>query len=157
MDNEEVSVIAVDDNQQYTDLVEEFLNQELDVEVDQYQNPENVLSDIRNGVSISDYDVVISDWNMGGMNGGELGREIRKYSDIPIIYFTSEEKNGIDEVIADVGANYLHKEEFGRLSEEVKDLLIQRRENEKAVQGYAGNWDTTVTETESDEKEKYID
>jgi len=157
MTNQDVSVIAVDDNEAFTKLVEAFLNQDMEADVEHYEDPENVLSEVVEDGSISDYDVVVSDWNMGRMNGGELGQKIREYSDIPIIYFTSESESDIDEVIADVGAQYLDKDDYGSLTGEVQDLLRERRDSNEAVEGYAGNWDTTVTETESDDLEAYVD
>ena len=120
---DEVRVLAVDDDEAYRDLVRCFLEKDIsDVEVDTYSDPEEALEQ----GGFSEYDLVVSDWNMPRMDGGDFGQELRKVEpDIPIIYFSSEDQQDVEEAVLSLQARFLDKRDYDCLSDNVMELVEQ--------------------------------
>ena len=79
------NVLLVDDNMSVTQIIKALL-QRFDFRVQTTTNPDQVL----HMLSQDDYDLVISDVMMPGMDGFTLGRKIKeKTSEMPIIYLTA--------------------------------------------------------------------
>lgn len=74
-----INVIMIEDDVQYAELITEFLSQ-VNIKVTNFANPKDALQ-----TEISNYDCMILDLTLPGMDGLEVCKEIRKKSDIPII------------------------------------------------------------------------
>lgn len=77
-------IMVVDDEQMNLDLVEYILGKETDYEVYTEKSGENALKTWKE----NPMDLILLDIQMPGMNGFEVCEEIRKTSDVPIVFLT---------------------------------------------------------------------
>ncbi|MGL1902705.1 MAG: response regulator transcription factor [Fibrobacterales bacterium] len=77
-------ILLIDDDTKLADLLTEYLGQ-FECEVDYSETPLNGISKIKHG----SYDLVILDVMMPEMNGFDVCKEVRKFSEIPIILLTA--------------------------------------------------------------------
>ena len=102
-------ILVVDDYATMVRIIEKLLQQIGFSDIDTASNGQEALEKIE----VSDYDLVISDWNMEPMTGIELLKEVRTSidrTDLPFIMVTAESKP--ENVIAakDAGvSNYIVK------------------------------------------------
>lgn len=110
-------------------MVKQFLGVfDTGIEIDSILNPREAFEKIRSNY----YDCLIVDFKMPTMTGIELAKQIRQYSNMPIILYTGQ---GSEEVAAEaysVGINdYIRKElapqHYQILAKRVRDIVEKRR------------------------------
>jgi PAS domain S-box-containing protein len=111
-DTDPRSVLHVDDDPDLGALVQAYLEREsseLDCTVTTETDPEAALALVRSGAT--DFDVVISDYNMPEMNGIEFLRAVREVRpELPVLLFSGEETADIAPEIIESGlTDYLRK------------------------------------------------
>lgn len=127
--NHSVRILHVEDDPDFAQLTAEFLQRENSLfQVDMAINAEKALNRFSDG----DYDCIISDYDMPGMNGIEFLKQVRQnHPDLPFILYTGK---GSEEVASEAISNgvteYLQKD-VGTVQYEV---LSNRIEN--VVEGY---------------------
>ena len=82
-------ILLVEDTLNMRKLITTILKQE-DIEVDEASNGEEALEKLENG---NKYSLLLVDIMMPKLNGLELTREIRKFSQVPIIFKVSSTSN----------------------------------------------------------------
>ena len=94
-------ILLVEDTLNMRKLITTILKQE-DIEVDEASNGEEALEKLENG---NKYSLLLVDIMMPKLNGLKLTREIRKFSQVPIIFITalSDEKSQV--LAYDAGAD----------------------------------------------------
>ena len=100
-----VKILLIEDDVEIADLLTQYLGR-YQMEVIAYTHPKAAL----NSLSIESYDLVLLDLTLPDMDGLDVCKELRKYSDIPIIISSARSDLG-DKVIAlELGADdYLPK------------------------------------------------
>ncbi|MFA6145217.1 MAG: response regulator transcription factor [Sulfurimonas sp.] len=100
-----VKILLIEDDVEIADLLTQYLGR-YQMEVIAYTHPKAALSSL----SIESYDLVLLDLTLPDMDGLDVCKELRKYSDIPIIISSARSDLG-DKVIAlELGADdYLPK------------------------------------------------
>lgn len=102
----QISVLLVDDEPRFLEAMQDYLSENTRFCVDCASSGEEALGRIKS----SEYDVVVSDYNMPEMTGLDLLQEIRSFSRIPFILFTGMgEREIIDEAIQHDVDFYLEK------------------------------------------------
>lgn len=125
---ETISVLVVDDQRQYVDVVSQHLELEEDMTAHTAVDPETALEELAD----HEIDCVISDYRMGRMDGIELMRAVRDQAgeDLPFILATGAGSEDVaSEAISAGVTDYVRK---GRGQH--RDLLINRIRN--AVRRY---------------------
>ncbi len=80
-----ISVLHVEDNPDAHTLMKIFLKQiTQQIKIDNVSTPNQALQIL----SKNNYDIVLTDYKMPGINGIEFVKNIREKSDIPIILYT---------------------------------------------------------------------
>lgn len=99
-----VNVLMIEDDEDFAQLLSEYLGQ-FNVKVSNFEDPYQAL-----GVNLNDYDCLILDLTLPGIDGLEVCRELRQKSNIPII-ISSARGDVSDKVIGlQIGADdYLPK------------------------------------------------
>ena len=99
-------ICVIDDQELLRDSLRATLRRE-DHEVETYADPPAALR----AMAETDFDLVLTDWNMPGLSGLEVIQEIRaKDKDIPIVMVTTEaEKSRVVEAIQAGVTDYLVK------------------------------------------------
>ncbi|NLV26135.1 MAG: PAS domain S-box protein [Methanomicrobiales archaeon] len=130
-----IFVLYVDDEEGLLDIGKIFLERIGLFRVDTLPSAQNALS----SPTLSSYDVIVSDYQMPGMDGIEFLKTVReKYGDIPFILFTGR---GREEVVIEAinnGADfYLQKggepkSQFAELSHKIRQA-VRRKQAEKSV------------------------
>ncbi|PKL60468.1 MAG: PAS sensor protein, partial [Methanomicrobiales archaeon HGW-Methanomicrobiales-4] len=93
MDNTPLSVLYVDDETSLLDIGKIFLERFKTIRVETAPSAHDALENL----TTTSYDAIISDYQMPGMDGIELLKEVRiRYGDIPFILFTGR---GREEVV----------------------------------------------------------
>lgn len=120
-----IRVLIVDDDPDVVRISKRLLNQQPDIEVEAVQEPAVALVKSRK----FDYDVIVSDIMMPGMDGIELVRGLRGFNlDVPVILLTGSPKLETAQKAVELGAyRYLIK------PVEADDLIALVR---KAAAGY---------------------
>lgn len=105
---EPIRILHVDDESDLQVMAKRIL-QILDpaLNIESASSPSEALEKIKN----NEYDCIVSDYQMPGMDGVELARRIREFSDIPIILFTGKGSEEVASKAFSVGVNdYIRKE-----------------------------------------------
>ena len=90
-----ISILYVDDEPDFVDLCRIYLEKQKDFTIDS----SNLATDALKKVAGATYDIIISDYQMPGMNGIEFLKNVRNnYGDIPFILFTGR---GREDVVID--------------------------------------------------------
>ena len=124
-----ITVLFVDDEPDFLDLAGDLLSRHTDLAVDFFVSPEEALKKIRTGF----YDVVVSDYDMEGMNGITLLRTLRgEENTIPFIMMTGIgcEHTAIEALNSDADF-YLEKGEepgmmFDHLARRIREVAHRR-------------------------------
>ncbi len=132
-----IKILHVEDERGALEVTKFFLERkgQNDFEVHQALSAEQALEKLENG----DFDIVISDYKMPGMNGLEFLDELRKRgNDIPFIIFTGKGEERVAIEALNRGANrYIKKEGspdvlFDNLARHIRELVMKRTEQKRA-------------------------
>ncbi|OUJ18397.1 Signal transduction histidine kinase containing REC and PAS domain [Methanonatronarchaeum thermophilum] len=134
---EDIEVLVVDDEPSFLKLTEVFLDQ-----VDRWLEVDGVLSSYEALELFSDYDCLVSDYQMPGLDGIELLEKIRNEfeSDIPFIMFTGKGREEIAMEALNIGADrYIQKggdpkTQFHELAHSIVSTTKERRMEKKYKQ-----------------------
>jgi len=139
MKTEDINVLHVDDDPSITSLISDYLSHEYGLTVDEINNPEEVLE----ALDGSEYDVVVSDYDMPEMDGLELFEDIEsEYPEIPFILFTGNGSEEIASQAISAGVTDYVQKKSGTLTydilidniEEAVELRYQQKELERQNQ-----------------------
>ncbi|MCK4270828.1 MAG: response regulator, partial [Methanogenium sp.] len=124
-----LNLLYVDDEPLLLDLTKTFLEREGDFFVDTVVSAEEALDKITTG----SYDAIISDYEMPGMNGIDLLKNVRKQGiEIPFLIFTGK---GREDVVIDAinnGADFYiqkggkPKAQFAELSHKIRQAYAHK-------------------------------
>ena len=103
-----IRVLHVDDETNHLEYAKTFLEMADDsIHVESVASPEEALRLLENGT----YDCVVSDFQMPILDGTELAKRIREFSDIPIILYTGRSSEEVAETAFAAGVDdYIRKE-----------------------------------------------
>ena len=118
-----IRVLVVDDEKQMTSFIAAYLHNEGYQVVQVHSGPE-ALSLLANDPG---YDIVLLDWMMPGMNGLDVCREIRRSSEIPIIFLTAK-TDEIEKILGlEIGGDDYITKPFSLRELEVRIRVLLRR------------------------------
>ena len=127
--NESIHVLHVDDEEDNLLISKRYLNKaDPSLILDQSSQPEKALKKLQE----EQFDCVVTDYVMPGMDGIELASRIRESSDIPIILYTGRGSEEVAEKAFNIGVNdYVRKEmdpvHFKVLSERIRVAVMKHR------------------------------
>lgn len=124
-----ISVLHVDDDRNQQEFLKLFLSEYdgvFDIKTVTY--PEDAIDEIKKG----NYDVIVTDYIMPVLNGIELSRRIREFSEIPIILYTGQGSEEVAEEAFTLGVDdYLRKEmepsHYQVLAKRIKTVVEKNR------------------------------
>jgi PAS domain S-box-containing protein len=124
-----ISVLHVDDDRNQQEFFKLFLSEYdgvFDIKTVTY--PEDAIDEIKKG----NYDVIVTDYIMPVLNGIELSRRIREFSEIPIILYTGQGSEEVAEEAFTLGVDdYLRKEmepsHYQVLAKRIKTVVEKNR------------------------------
>jgi PAS domain S-box-containing protein len=120
-------ILLVDDEQSVLEISREFLTLNLDFQIDIAPSAVIALKMLKESV----YDAVVSDYEMPGMNGIELLKQIRKTDNIPFILFTGRGREEIAIEAINSGADFYIKKggepdaQFSELSNAIRQGIAR--------------------------------
>ena len=123
-----IKVLHVDDEKHCLDLTKEimaFYDKELNIE--SFTSPRKVIEN----VLTDEPDLVLSDYRMPEMNGIELTKQLRKYSNVPVILYSGSEEGKITEEAFEAGV-----EDYVRKSTDTTHYLLLLKRIKNAVDSY---------------------
>lgn len=126
-----ISVLYVDDEPDLLEIGKVFLEQIGSFTVDIVSSARDALGRLNSAI----YDVIISDYQMSGMNGIEFLRKIRQDYDIPFILFTGRGREEVFETALESGVDYYVQKggnirtQFAELSHYI-DTIVHHRYTE---------------------------
>jgi CheY-like chemotaxis protein len=92
--SDSIDVLLVDEDEEVLDLTETFLSKKSDrIDVGTETDPPRAIE----RTAGDEFDCVVSDYRMPGMNGVELCAEIRSHADVPFFLFTAASRDEIDD------------------------------------------------------------
>jgi CheY-like chemotaxis protein len=103
-----IRILHIDDDLNQLLFTKRFLEEyDSKLSVESISNPTEVVDVI----SFDEFDCIVSDYQMGEMDGIALTKRVRKNSDIPIILYTGRGSEEVEAVARAAGANgYVQKE-----------------------------------------------
>jgi len=123
-----IKIIHVDDEKNYLDLTKEILAvYDKEINIESFTSPRKVIEN----VLTNEPDLVLSDYSMPEMNGIELIRQLRKYSNVPVILYSGSEKENIAEKAFEAGV-----EDYIRKSFDTMHYLLLLKRIKNAVDSY---------------------
>jgi len=120
-----ISVLYVDDEAGLLEIGKLFLERIGTITVDIVDSARDAL----NRLASTAYDVIVSDYQMPGMDGIEFLQNIRVSSDIPFILFTSRSREEVAITALDSGADYYVQKggnpnaQFAELSHDIHQIV----------------------------------
>ncbi len=128
-----IHVLHVDDEKDNLLISKRYLNKaDPSLILVQLSQSENALKKLQD----EQFDCVVTDYMMPGMDGLELASRIRESSDIPIILYTGRGSEEVAEKASHIGVNdYIRKEmdptHFTVLSKRIKEAVMKHRADKK--------------------------
>ena len=128
-----IHVLHVDDEEDQLFISKRFLNKvDPSLILEQSLQPENALKKLQE----EQFDCVVTDYKMPGMDGIELAIRIRESSDLPIIMYTGRGSEEVAEKAFNIGVNdYIRKEmdptHFTVLSKRIRVAVMKHRADMK--------------------------
>jgi DNA-binding response OmpR family regulator len=91
-------------------------------------------SDVVGVLSVEEFDCIVSDYQMDGMNGIELTQKVRAESNVPIIIYTGRGSEEVEEVARAAGADgYVQKDtdpiHYRVLYAQIQTVIQDKRDN----------------------------
>jgi PAS domain S-box-containing protein len=133
-----MSVLLVDDDESLVDMSATYLEREIDnVETTTLTDPEAVLNEVAEG----DYDCIVSDLDMPGLDGLELLSTLREEEfEIPFVLFTGKGSEEIASRAITAGVDeYLQKggpEEYPVLANKIENLVEKHWAETRVQRGF---------------------
>jgi DNA-binding response OmpR family regulator len=122
-----IRILVVDDEEKMTSFIASYLENE-GYSVRQTHNGTEALELLRKETG---FDLVMLDWMMPGMNGLEVCRKLRKFSEVPVIFLTAKSEE-IDKILGlEIGADDFITKPFSLRELEARIRVILRRLNKK--------------------------
>ena len=90
-DGKRTRVLVLDDEENFLELCREFLGRERELDVDYVSSPAKALEML----AAENYQVVVSDHNLPGMDGLQFLRAVRSLRRIPFILITGHGREGL--------------------------------------------------------------
>ena len=124
-----IHILHIDDEEDNLLISKRYLNKaDPSIILEQISQPENALKKLQE----EQFDCVVTDYMMPGMDGIELASKIRESSDIPIILYTGRGSEEVAEKAFNIGVNdYIRKEmdptHFTVLSKRIRVAVMKRR------------------------------
>jgi len=117
-----MKILLVEDDEFIGESIKDYFEMQ-GSKVDYYSSAKKVLE----SVYPNHYDIFLFDINMEGMNGFELYKEFKKYTDTPVIFITAySDIEHIEEAFNLGAADYIKKPfEFKELEIRIKKLLFK--------------------------------
>lgn len=116
-------ILVVDDEEQMTAFISSYLCNE-GYKVKQAHSGAEALQMLEEEHG---FDLVLLDWMMPGMNGLDVCRQLRRFSDVPVIFLTAK-TDEIDKVLGlEIGADDYMTKPFSMRELEVRIRVILRR------------------------------
>lgn len=123
-----IRILVVDDEEQMTSFIASYLKNE-GYSVKQAHSGAEALQELAESPG---FDLVLLDWMMPGMNGLDVCRQLRKFSEIPVIFLTAK-TDEIDKVLGlEIGADDYITKPFSLRELEVRVRVVLRRRNSPA-------------------------
>ena len=123
-----IKVIHVDDEKNCLDLTKEIMAfYDKEVNIESFTSPRKVIEN----VLTNEPDLVLSDYRMPEMNGIELTKQIRKYSNVPVILYSGSEESKIAEEAFEAGV-----EDYVRKSYDTTHYLFLLKRIKNVVDSY---------------------
>lgn len=131
MGNTEIKVLVIDDEKNLLDLISLFLSRDPKVSVEKAGSGAEAIEKLEKG----DFDVIVSDYEMAGMNGIELLHHLRSQgNDVPFIFLTGRGREQVAMKALNLGADfYIQKStdlkaQFDKLVETIHLVVAKKRE-----------------------------
>ncbi|MBD3205727.1 response regulator, partial [Candidatus Bathyarchaeota archaeon] len=127
--NDVIRVLHVDDDPNQQEFLKLFLSESSNkFEVNAITDPEDALKEIKENY----YDVLVTDFIMPKIDGIQLSKKVRKFSDIPIILYTGQGSEEVAEAAFTLGVDdYLRKEmepsHYQVLANRIKNVVEKNR------------------------------
>ncbi|MCW3989222.1 MAG: PAS domain S-box protein [Candidatus Bathyarchaeota archaeon] len=124
-----IRVLHVDDEQSPLDFTKSFVElSDSSIHMESVATPEAALRRLEE----DNFDCIVSDYQMPGLNGIDLARRIRGFSDIPIIIYTGRGSEEVAEAAFTVGIDdYMRKEinpsHYQVLARRIRSAVEERR------------------------------
>ncbi len=137
----EISVLHVDDDPGVLDITKNWLERG-SIRVTDVKDPEEALNKLEGD---HDFDLVLSDYKMPGMNGLDLLKRIRENWDLPFIIFTGKGREEVAIKALNLGADrYIKKGEdpesqFAILRQAIRESVEKERIHVKYQKVFRGN------------------
>ena len=128
-----IHVLHVDDEEDQLLISKRYLNKaDPSIILEQISQPEKALKKLQE----EQFDCVVTDYKMPGMDGIELASRIRESSGIPIIMYTGRGSEEVAEKAFNIGVNdYIRKEmdptHFTVLSKRIRVAVMKHRADMK--------------------------
>ncbi|MCW3990202.1 MAG: PAS domain S-box protein [Candidatus Bathyarchaeota archaeon] len=131
-----IRVLHVDDEQSQLKFTKSFVNlSDSTIHMESVATPEAALRRLKE----ENFDCIVSDYQMPILNGIELARRIRGFSDIPIIIYTGRGSEEVAETAFTVGIDdYIRKEitpsHYQVLARRIRSAVDKKRAEDKVIQ-----------------------
>ncbi len=128
-----IRVLHVDDEQGSLKFTKSFVEvSDMGIQIESVATPEAALRRLKE----ENFDCIVSDYEMPSLNGIELARKIREFSDIPIIIYTGRGSEEVAEAAFAVGIDdYIRKElapsHYQVLAKRVRTITEKHRSDKK--------------------------
>jgi DNA-binding response OmpR family regulator len=130
---EQIRVLIVDDEEQMTAFLAAYLANE-GYAVHEVHSGQQALDALQQEPG---FDLVLLDWMMPGMNGLDVCRALRRFSDIPVIFLTAR-SDEIDTIVGlEIGADDYMTKPCSLRELEVRIRVVLRRRMSTAADGLA--------------------
>lgn len=122
-----IKILVVDDEEKMTSFIASYLEKE-GYAASVANTGDEALRLLENE---KDYDLVLLDWMMPGLNGLEICRRLRKFSEVPVIFLTAK-SDEIDKLLGlEIGADDYITKPFSLRELEARIRVILRRWNKQ--------------------------
>ncbi|MDQ6423646.1 response regulator transcription factor [Paenibacillus sp. LHD-117] len=138
-----IRVLVVDDEEQMTSFIASYLTNE-GYSVKQVHSGAEALQELEESPA---FDLILLDWMMPGMNGLDVCRRLRRFSDVPVIFLTAKTEE-IDKVLGlEIGADDYITKPFSLRELEVRIRVVLRRKQHIHAQSSTDSEDEPRTLT----------
>ncbi len=136
-----IKLLVVDDEEKMTSIIASYLENE-GYSVRQAHNGAEALELLGTGTA---FDLVLLDWMMPGINGLDVCRKLRKFSEVPVIFLTAKSEE-IDKILGlEIGSDDFITKPFSLRELEARIRVVLRRLNKQKPAVGASEEPNTLT------------